>query len=267
LTLDKNMKPLTFILMLFFAVLPSAPAEDDPFAESDGEARPERAILKLPGGVTHKMVDETSHQYTVSDIYMGAASKEDDPKKASSTYAFLIPDVLDLNLDFKAKKATFTTSRKLTLSELAYAIDDMAELGGDIPYWAELDARDLQDTKEFTRIRYKIEEVKKDPPAELAWFWIPDDQPFQIPLSLGGFGQGSLLVVPSTAQCMCHSRFTMRILDPKGKVIWQQKDAAYGGVRIALSSDDQLGMHKIWMRRSDHGTNADFIINGQAGKE
>ncbi len=254
--------------MLLFAVLSIALAEDNPFAKPEGEAaRPERTITKLPSAVSHKMIDAARHQYTISDIYMGAASKEGDPKEASSTYKALIPDVVDIDLDFKTKKATFSTSRELSWSELAYAIDDMAELGGDLPYWAELDARDLEDTQEFTRIRYEIQEVKKDPPTELAWFWIPDDQKFQIPLSLGGFGQGSLLIVPATAQCMCHSRFTLRILDPMGRVIWKQADLAYGGLRIALSSDDELGLHKIWMRRSDHGTNADFIITGQAIQE
>jgi hypothetical protein len=262
------MKPLTVIGMLLLAFLPALPAEDDPFAEPNGEvARPERKILKLPSAVTHKRIDAARHQYTVTGIYLGATSKEEDPKEASSTYKALIPDVLDINLNFETKRATFFTSRELSLSELAYAIDDMAKLGGDLPFWAELDARDIKDTKEFKRFRYKIEDAKKEPPPELAWFWIPDDRPFQLPVSLGGFDQGSLLIVPSTAQCMCHSRFTIRILDPEGKIIWKQEDAAFGGVRIALSSDDELGIHKIWMRRSDHGTNKDFIIGGSATQE
>ncbi len=254
--------------MLLLAIVPTATADDTPFAEPDREAvRPERAILKLPRAVTHKMIDARKHQYTVSDIYMGAASQEKDPKDASSSYKALIPESLDLDFDFKAKKATFSTSRELSFSELAYAIDDMAKLGGDLPYWAELDARDLETTKEFTRFRYEIETAKKEPPPALAWFWIPDDRPFQIPLSLGGLELGSLLIVPSTALCMCHSKFVIRILDPKGKVIWKQEDAAYGGVRIALSSDDELGRHKIWMRRGDHGGSNDFIITGSATKE
>jgi hypothetical protein len=262
------MKFLAVIGILFFAILPRLPAEDDPFAKSDAEVvRPERTILKLPSAVTHKRVDAAKHQYVVTGIYMGAASKEKDPKEGSSIYKASIPDVLDIDLNFETRKATFFTSRELSLSELAYAIDEMARLGGDIPFWAELDARDLQDSKNLTRIRYEIEDTKKEPPPKLAWFLVPDDRPFQIPLSLGGFEQGSLLVVPSTAQCMCHSRFTLRILDPEGKVIWKQEDAAFGGIRIALSSDDELGMHKIWMRRSDHGTNKNFIIRGHATQE
>jgi hypothetical protein len=257
------MKPLTIIGMLLFAMLPTAPAEDDPFAESDGEAvRPERRILKLPGGVTHKVIEGTRHQYTVSDIYMGAASEEKDPEDASATYSFLIPDVLDLDLDFKAKKATFTTSRKLTLSELAYAIDDMAKLGGDIPFWAELEARDLETTKDFARISCTVEPTEQEIPPDLAGFWVPKDKVFQIPLSFGGPDLGSLLVVPTTAFCMCHSRFSLRVLDPEGKLIWKEEGTAYAGVKIALSNANEFGMHKIWLTRDDHGVSKRFLISG-----
>jgi len=257
------MKSLTIIGMLLFAVLPTAPAEDDPFAESDGEVvRPIRTILKLPSAVTHKVIDATRHRYTISDIYMGSASKEEDPKEASSTYSFLIPDVLDLDFDFKTKKATFSTSRKLSLSELAYAIDDMAELGGDIPFWVELETRDLENTKEFARIRYTVTPTEQEPPSELAGFWVPKDKMFQIPLSFGGPDLGSLLIVPTTASCMCHSRFSLRILDPEGKVIWKEEGTAYAGVKIALSNANEFGMHKIWLTRDDHGVSKRFLISG-----
>jgi len=257
------MKPLTSIVMLLFAMLPTATAEEDPFAKADPEVvRPERTILKLPRAVTHKMIDATRHQYSISDIYRGYAVKDENPKEASSSYSFLIPDVLDFDLDLKAKKATFYTSRELSLSELAYAIDDMAGLSGDIPFWAELVARDLESTKEYARISYKVVPTDQEPPSELAGFWVPKDKAFQIPLSFGGPDLGSLLVVPTTAYCMCHSRFSLRILDPEGKVIWREEDTAYAGVKIALSNANEFGMHKIWLTRDDHGESKRFLING-----
>lgn len=271
---DKNMKSLTVIWMLILACLPSAPAEEekDPFAADKEEVRPERIILKLPSGVTHKKIDETRHQYTVSDIYMGEASKEEDPEEASSLMSFAIPDVLDLDLDFKAMKATFTTSRKLTLSELAYAIDDMAKFGGGtFPYWVELEARDLQPTKEFAHISYKVESTAEKPSVALAWFWMPDDEVFQIPLSLGGSRVGSLLVVPTTEYCMCHSRYSLRVLDPEGKLIWKEEGTAYAGVKIALSNSDadNYGMHNIWLTRIDHDPSESkaFLISGHFLRE
>lgn len=257
------MKYLAIIGMLLFAVLPTATAEEDPFAEAGSEAvRPERAILKLPRAVAHREIDATRHQYSITDIYKGYASKHEDPKEASSSYSFLIPDVLEFDLDLKAKKAIFFTSRALSLSELAYAIDDMAALGGDIPFWAELEARDLESTKGYARIRYVVVPTDEEPPAELAGFWMPKDKAFQIPLSFGGPDLGSLLVVPTTAFCMCHSRFSLRVLDPEGKLIWKEEGTAYAGVKIALSNANEFGMHKIWLTRDDHGVSKRFLISG-----
>lgn len=262
------MKALSVIGILLLAVLSPVPATDDPFAKSATEQkRPERTILRLPKAVTHRMIDASKHEYTISGIYMGFAAKSEDPKEASSTYRIFIPDSLEIDLDFKTRKATFSTSRELSLSELAYAIDDMAEQGGDIPFWLELEARDLENTKDFARIRYSIEATEKESPPELAWFWMPKGREFRVPLSFGGPELGSIMVVPSTAFCMCHSRFNLRILDPEGKVIWKEEDTAYAGVRIALSNANEFGMHKIWLIRDDHGETKKFLISGHFIKE
>jgi hypothetical protein len=253
--------------MLLFAMLPIASAEEDPFAESAGEeVRPERTILKLPKAVSHRQIDPSKHEYTISDIY-SASENNDELKDVALTYKALIPDSLDLDLDFKAGRATFSTSRKLTLSELAYAIDDMAELGGDIPYWVELEARELETTKDYARISYKVELTEQEPPSGLAWFWVPKDKLFQIPLSFGGPDLGSLLVVPTTAFCMCHSRFSLRVLDPEGKLIWKEEGTAYAGVKIALGNANEFGMHKIWLTRDDHGVSKRFLISGHLLQE
>ena len=255
------MKVLTIISMLLLAALPPLLADPDPFAPAAAESkRPERTIVKMPQAVSHRKVSASKHEYTISGLCRGFAGKSEDPKEAASTYEALIPHALDLDLDFKKAKATFSTSKELSLSELAYAIDDMAELGGDFPFWVELEARDLESTKDFTRIRYTVEATDAATPPKLAWFWLPKDRELRIPLSIGGPKFGSLLVVPSTAFCMCHSRFSLRILDPTGKLIWEEEDTAYAGVRIALTSDEEFGMHKIWLIRDDHGTSTKFLI-------
>ena len=256
------MTPLTIIGMLLLAVLPTVSAENDPSAKSAGvEVRPPRTILKLPKAVSHRMIDATKHEYTISGIY-SASAKNDELKDIASTYKILVPDSLEFDLDFKTRKAIFSTSRELTMSELAYAIDEMADLGGDIPFWVELEARDLENTKDFSHIRYTIKATAEDAPAELAWFWVPKDRAFQMPLSLGGAELGSLLIVPTTAYCMCHSKYNLRILDPEGKLIWKEEDTAYAGVRIALSHANEFGMHKIWLTRDDHGASKTFLISG-----
>jgi hypothetical protein len=239
-------------------------AEENPFAKARlAPERPERMILKLPKSITHRELKASMHEYTISGIYRGAAAKSMDPKESASNTKIMIPDALDLDFDFKLGKATFSTTRKLSLSELAYAIDDMAELGGDIPYWAELEARDLQRTKQFARLRYTIKATDEIPPDDLAWFWIPRDREFRMPLITTASDLGNLLVLPSTAYCMCHSRFSLRILDSEGEVIWEDQDTAYAWVKIAIANDpDEPGTHKIWLTRDDHGESAQFLIRG-----
>ena len=261
------MKTMTIIGGLFVAVLSTMHAEDDPFAKTAEEpARPDRKILKLPKAVTHSLIAASKHEYTVSGIYSGAA-KNKAVENVASVYKSCIPNALDVALDFKASKATFSTSRELSYSELAYAIDDMAELGGDIPFWFELEARDIEITTEYNRSRYTIQATTKDAPSELAWFWVPEDRVFTIPLNVGAPELGSLLIVPSTAFCMCHSSFTLRILDPEGKLIWKDEASAYAGVKIALSNAKDSAMHRIWMNREDHGKSKQFLISGHMVKE
>ena len=256
------MKILIFISVLSLSMQPAFTAEGGSFEESRGEkVRPERTNLKLPKAVKYRMIEAQKHEYVVFGIYDASANNE-VLRDVASLYKTLIPEALQFDLDFKAKRAQFVTSRKLTLSELAYALDDMAKLGGDIPYWAELEARDIEHSKDFFRIQYEMKPVTEKFPVELAWFAVPKDRAFQMPLSLAGDIIGSLLVVPSTAHCMCHSKFHIRILDPEGKLIWHEENTACADVRIALSDDNEFGMHQIWLSRRDHGVMTRFLIRG-----
>lgn len=261
------MKSWVFIGMLFLAVPSAAFAVDDPFSKSTGaEKRVERKILKLPKAVSHRMIDGSKHEYAISGIY-SASAKNDVIEDIGLSYKILIPDSLEFALDLQASKVTFSTSRELSLSELAYAIDDMASLGGDIPFWIELEARDIEESKEFAGLRYTMKATTESAPPELAWFWVPMDRAFQVPLSIGASEHGSLLIVPSTAFCMCHSRWSLRVLDPKGKLIWKEEDTAFAAIRVALSKGDESGMHRIWLHRNDHGKVANFLISGEFTKK
>ena len=242
--------------------------ESDPFTDVTPEPkRPERLILKLPKSVTHKKINASKHVYEISGLYSGFVAESEDPEAAASICKVLIPDALNLEFDLDRAQATFSAKRELALSELAYVVDDMAKLGGDIPFWGELEARDLEKTKDFSRIRYTIKATDAGTPAELAWFWLPKDGEFRIPLNIGGPELGSLLVVPSTGLCMCHSRFALRILDPEGKLIWKEEDTAYAGVRIALANGGDFGVHKIWLTRNDHGKSTTFVIRAHFDEE
>lgn len=96
---------------------------------------------------------------------------------------------------------------------------------------------------------------------------MPRDRSFQIPLDFEGPELGSLLVVPTTAFCMCHSRYSLRVLDPESKLIWRDDETAYGKVNIALSNANEFGLHKIWLIRDDHDVSKTFLISRNALQE
>ncbi|WP_341405386.1 hypothetical protein [Luteolibacter soli] len=258
---------------LMLAGIPGVDAEGegDPFAEAGAkeEVRPVRVIAKLPGAVTHRAIAEGKHEYGIAGIY-AASVRNGMAEKVEGMYEVLIPDAVEMRVDFKERRATFVTSRELSLSELAYAVDDMAKMGGDIPYWAELEARDLKGSEDFKQLTYVVEATSGEAPAGLAWFAVPRDEEFRMPLGFGGPSVGSVVVTPATAYCMCHSQFHLRILDPKGKVIWEDEGTAYGSVRIALAEEKDpeaaAPLHEIRLVRDDHGETKSFVIRGKWGK-
>lgn len=235
--------------------------EVDPFEAAPDPPRPERVIERLPKSISHREIEDGQHEYVISGIY-ATSPKHDIEDPGALLGEPLIPDCLTCTFDFKKLTCTFTTSRKLTYSELAYALDDIAELGGDMPYWVELEARDIMPSELAGRLEYTTSTVTIDAPTGLAWFWAPDDKPLRIPLSYGGPNLGTLLIVPSTAHCMAHSRYVLRVLDGNGLLVWTDEKTLFAGVKIALSDIDKDSMHEIWIYRDDHGKEERFQITG-----
>ena len=251
------MKSLAAIGFVTIMTLQCAAQEEDPFAADPqpDPPRPERKIKKLPNSVTYEEEDK-AHTYTINGIYKGAGEDND----VSSTYKVFVPECTSLKLNFNAGTCTIVTSRKLTLSELAYSIDDLARLGGDLPYWQELEARDIERSGAFHPKRFTTEKLDGEFPAGLAWFWVPKDRDLTTSFNWTQFEQGNLLIVPKTAHCMAHSRFAIRILDRDGKLVWQDTDTALAAVRFAIADTDQDGAHEIYIDRDDHGEETRFHI-------
>jgi len=255
---------LSFSLTIFTA-FSSRAAEPGPFAAPEPDPpRPERVISKLPQSVTCQKGDGGVYAYGISKIYNAPDGKNGEDS-LSSIYEALVPACISFKLSLEDRSCTFSTSRELTLSELAYALDDMAELGGDLPYWAELEARDIPRSELAGKRIYSTLPVTTNTPSGLAWFWLLDDQPFRIPLGSSVPESGSLLIVPSTAQCMCHPRYVLRILDEKGLLVWSDERNLFAGVKIALTDLDNDSVHEIWIERDDHGEKARFQIKKAPG--
>jgi len=232
-------------------------SEEDPFAQTTQEPpRPERKISSLPKSLTYESEDGR-HIYTVSGIYdTSAVDGIDDVGQLCEVY---IPDCLTCVFDFEEKTCQIVTSRKLGFSELAYAVDDIAALCGDLPYWAELEARDIEEAAEGDQIDFDVQMIKQTHPKGLGWFSIPKDRKFEMPFD-GAERNMKLLVVPTTAYCMCHSRFCIRILNKAGKVVWEDEEIANGSISIAVSDQNRDYVHELLLRKNDHGKESRYRI-------
>lgn len=250
--------PIFIILSSWFAY-----AEKDPFGDTKPDpTRPNRKITKIPKSIKHKKGEDGIHRYIISGIYSG--SQKSEIQNPGDLYEASIPACDDCKLDFNKLTCTIRTTRELTNSELAYAIDDIAKMGGDLPYWVELEARDIVKTIDFTNMDFSVEKIKGKHSNKLGWFTPSKDRSFQIPYSVGQ--EFKILIVPTTAYCMCHSRFCIRILDPSGKVVWKNEAIAFGGFSLALSDQDEDLIQEILIRCYDHGKDTHFIIKPKANK-
>ena len=236
-------------------------AEDDPFSNPTTqsiEPRPLRDIEDLPKAITYRHNDDGTHIYVVSGIY-AHSSDRDRPSDRSDVLGY-VPECIDAIFDFESRRLEMTTSRRLTLSELAYAIDDLAFSGGDVPYWDELEARDIKKSSLFSNKAYELASYSGEVPMHLAWLSIPKWKPLTTAFSYDLVEQGKLLITPTTAHCMAHSRFSVRVLDAEGRVIWQDLNTLVADLRIALTDIDRDGSHDVIIDQNDHGKSTRFLL-------
>lgn len=215
-----------------------------------------RKIIKMPSGITHHRAGGKS-TYVISGIIRH--TPELKLNEANRAHQLLIPDCSGFRLDRSGRKCSFVTTEELPLSELADTIDLLAKKGGEVPYWAELEARDLP-VSEKGDVSYKITSSTKKIADDLHWVSLQKDESFETAITLSSEGTGRILIVPSTAMCMCHSRYSIRILDAEQKVIWRDDREAYGSIRVAIADIDGDKSQEILLSRSDHGKDGNFVI-------
>lgn len=222
------------------------------------EAKP----AKLPRAITqHHEAGKWS--YSVSGII--TREPEPDLKEANESHAIFVPECSSFQLERAARRCRFITTRELSSEELVKTIDELARIGGEVPYWAELEARDLPKSSKGGNV-YQIVRQSGEFPEEAEWIPIPKAKRYEAEISLPEGAKGRLLIVPSTAFCMCHSRYCIRILDHEGKVTWQEDREAYGGMHIAIADLDKDGVQEVMIERDDHGKEGRFLIQLKRGK-
>lgn len=243
-----------------------AQEEGDPFAEPaeplPKPVIPERGVLKLPQSVTHKRLDNGHHEYRVVGLY--ALDEGRDPADSASycanTFGYLLPEGAEVEAELKDGSLVIRTSVLIPYDTLAFALDGVATGGGEVPTWVELEARDLKKSELFDRNHYQVVKLDNDFPAGLAWLGMSRTQELRLPFVTKFWSTGTLLFGPTTARCMCHSRFAIRILHEDGSLIWEDSDSAYGAVQIAMADTDGDRIHEVYFEANDHGKSARYVL-------
>lgn len=240
--------------------------ENDPFSSSSEPIWPlkdfthrEKPVVSFPRSVTHRF-DGKNHEYLISGLYTEFhKGKAQAPTSAIDLY---IQPLVRVEVDIATKTCRVLTSREVTPSEFANAVDHAAYIDGMIPYWAELENRDLPVAIPFSTDLYEVVPPSPEVAAmRQGWFYLNKRRAFSSPLNLSAVEMGRLLIVPSTAYCMCHARFSIRILDAEGRIVWLNDDLAYSSVSIAITDVDGDDCHEILLRRLDHAEEAvEFLI-------
>jgi hypothetical protein len=228
-----------------------------------------RNIRRLSNAISHTRLDSGRHAYTVSGIYLpesGMTREQlEEVYRDGGVTQLVCPDRFDWKFDLDKKTCTFEVGRELRLSELAEIIDNSAWFGGHLPYWEELECRDIPKSDRFSDHRYSVAEIHAVPlPSHSDWVDLSTERKNSMPISIAKDLEGTLRITASTAHCMAESRFALRILDENGKVLWVDDTTLYGSFRVALTDLNSDGVQEILLHRTSHSQDAFFLIRPAA---
>lgn len=216
---------------------------------------------KLPTSIEYSKIAEDEHHYKISGIY-NFLGREEMADGMAPVYRNLVPACRKFDIDYAALVCTLVTTVELPISELAYSMDEIARLGGELPTFTELEARDLPKSPLEGTLSYAIQHKAAEGSEKLEWLDMPEDgSVLRLPLDLGPHGAGTLFIVPATAHCMVHSIFVIRVLDSEGRVIWQEGETAYGTIQLALQPPSPGHTQAFYLFRNNHGIEDDFFIH------
>ncbi|YCM43089.1 hypothetical protein V2O64_17415 [Verrucomicrobiaceae bacterium 227] len=227
----------------------------------------------MPPGINYFKAEDNSHRYEIRNIYtlhVPEQMRSNEILEEALTGAFpadlKIANQIALDIDLQRKTFALVSPRKLTSEEIT---DLLNPLAGDrlLPSWHELLAREFPKSKIFKDHQFLANEVNPEPSKEFIWSEQKRLTPLRMPLSLGKNNQGQLELTPSCRYCICHSYFTLRILDKQGGIIWKSSDHLFKGlVKVSLEDSDSDGWQEIYLDCDDHGKEKRFKVSHQ-GKD
>ena len=254
-----------FCLVAMFCSICWAQNEIDPFADQAEPKKPvipHRGIVALPSSITYEKLVDDRHQYGISGLY---PFKEDSDLKILESHSVtvfdsVLPEGSKVEAEVKGESLIVISSQQIPHDTLAFAIDCIAIGAGHVSTWYELEARDLKNSGDFNPEHYLIEKRAGEFPPGLAWLSLHQIQELRIPFVTAIGSNGTLLISPTTGRCMCHSRFTIRILDENGLLLWKAADPSFGSLQIAISDTNQDQLHELNFKTHDHGTLSRFVV-------
>lgn len=215
------------------------------------------AELQWPKSIKYEQ-REGRHIYTILGIRSGNSENEKD--RAHYYKAGL--NWYDVKLDLKNNTCSFIAAEPVQILDFRTFLDYSGTVSGELPYWAELEARDLLEAPGPSAMQVTVTPAPKPFPDALAWFVMKSGEgfPLQLPVQFGYGHTGALLITPLTSMCMSHDRFVLRLLDSTGKVMWKDDTIAYGYIKLALVDRDGDLFHEVLIDREDHGEKAQFKL-------
>ena len=276
LKLSRSRMKIAILLICGFALrgwLCCAQEEFDPFAEPTVPLPkpeiPDRGVLKLPESVTYECLDSGKHEYRIAGLY--SLEEDSDPDGSASYYARSFEYVLEEGAEAEVELVNgclvIRVSEQIPYDSLAFAIDGVASGGGEVPTWVELEARDLKRSELYDRNHYHVVKLNDEFPRGLAWLSMSRSEELRLPFTTKFWSKGTLLVSPTTARCMCHSRFAIRILHEDGYIIWEEADPAHGAVQVAMADIDSDRIHELYFETNDHGKRARYVVKPERKQE
>ena len=225
----------------------------------------------MPPGIHHSKTATDTHRYEIRNIYPkflpgGHQSNEQLEKQLRGAFPADLKIAEQVTLDIDLEKKTFALiSPKILSSEEVTGL--LYLLAGDflVPSWHELLARELPESKILKDHQYLAKEIKPEVNDEIIWSKSKRSTPLRKPLALGKSNQGEFELTPTSRYCICHSYFTLRILDQEGGVVWKSSDELFRGtVKASLTDTDSDGWQEILVECDDHGTKKRFLVIHQA---
>ncbi len=224
-------------------------AHEQPYLEKFGIER--GRVKALPSSVIYGLSDDGRHQITISGLY--PFKEGENPEEVVDIWGVTyFPEATAAECSVEGATLRIMSKLPVSYDWLAWVTQRLGFGTGVVPTWSELKARDLAKSGFYDDSFFLLEEFKGEFPVGLAWYCVEDSEikfPFNTDLApyVGG-----LILSPTRGLAPAPAKFSIRILDEKGGVVWQRDEVVQGKLRVAIGSRQKSGAHEFYIKASDY---------------